>query len=531
MRSCSNQEIPKLDIYNKKIEILIDLLKNFTFENTDEITLYNCISCVIGAFFGDALGSYCEFTTANENNHKAIWKDVNPIFKTKKGQVTDDSEMALSMAFGLANASDIDYNTISFFYYFWSQSEPFDIGTTTRNSFIYNLKPGDLQTFDSLSSDIYNKCLLNSKEKNKKSLSNGFLMRNTPMAVYLFLKNQKQYDDFFQSIFNSRFEFNYKFNDKNKSLENMKNIFIKIYEHSKKEIEITHSNQENWMAAAFYDFIIINILSLKNFSKIQNKFDNEDYLNKNLYHYFCERKTEELNKNLPINNLETRLKNSHSPYDQRFFDQNIASKNTQNLGCLKLDDQENLSQRIQNTDIIENVLENIKTLFELKIFTMSDLDSTFQNFKKKIRNILNHVCNSNFQYLIENWQEFINIGKENIGYYLNSFVLIFLILKNLQEFEPECNNVTTYRKIMNFICNVGGDTDTNCAIVGGVIGPLLGIKYFGSGLEDLLRCIPFEREKNYNTNKNSTVQRPFLYSPGLIALWAIFIFKKFKDSK
>ena len=32
---------------------------------------------------------------------------------------------------------------------------------------------------------------------------------------------------------------------------------------------------------------------------------------------------------------------------------------------------------------------------------------------------------------------------------------------------------------MNIICNCGGDTDTNAAIVGCVIGPLIGFDNFG----------------------------------------------------
>ena len=39
-----------------------------------------------------------------------------------------------------------------------------------------------------------------------------------------------------------------------------------------------------------------------------------------------------------------------------------------------------------------------------------------------------------------------------------------------------------YYKIMCDICNRGGDTDTNCAIVGTMIGPLIGYKNFKKNL-------------------------------------------------
>ena len=46
---------------------------------------------------------------------------------------------------------------------------------------------------------------------------------------------------------------------------------------------------------------------------------------------------------------------------------------------------------------------------------------------------------------------------------------------------------------MNEICNCGGDTDTNCAIVATVIGPIIGFDNFGDDLKTLLKCIPNDR--------------------------------------
>ena len=52
---------------------------------------------------------------------------------------------------------------------------------------------------------------------------------------------------------------------------------------------------------------------------------------------------------------------------------------------------------------------------------------------------------------------------------------------------------------MNEICNLGGDTDTNCAIVGTVIGPIIGLDNFGYDLKILLKFIPNDRIQYTNS--------------------------------
>ena len=51
-----------------------------------------------------------------------------------------------------------------------------------------------------------------------------------------------------------------------------------------------------------------------------------------------------------------------------------------------------------------------------------------------------------------------------------------------------------YYKIMCEVCDKGGDTDTNCAIVGAMIGPLIGYKNFKQDLfERFIRFVPDKR--------------------------------------
>ena len=58
----------------------------------------------------------------------------------------------------------------------------------------------------------------------------------------------------------------------------------------------------------------------------------------------------------------------------------------------------------------------------------------------------------------------------------------------------ENQDTDLYYKIMCDVCDYGGDTDTNCAIVGAMIGPLIGYKNFSKELFDtFIKFIPEER--------------------------------------
>ena len=71
---------------------------------------------------------------------------------------------------------------------------------------------------------------------------------------------------------------------------------------------------------------------------------------------------------------------------------------------------------------------------------------------------------------------------------------------------------------MNQICAFGGDTDTNAAIVGTVIGPLIGYKYFGDeDLKTMIRLVPEKR---------------CIFSPALMIIYVYFLKNdKFKGQK
>ncbi len=135
--------------------------------------------CIIGAMCGDAIGVPVEFKR-DVSLDQADWCLRLPgggPFKLGKGQITDDSELALCLAEGLVQGKGVlDLNQIGGVYHEWYLSRPFDIGITTRTAFknaknmIANKKHADVIRQSSLGSE--------------KSQSNGGLMRITPLCVW-----------------------------------------------------------------------------------------------------------------------------------------------------------------------------------------------------------------------------------------------------------------------------------------------------------------------------------------------------------
>jgi ADP-ribosyl-[dinitrogen reductase] hydrolase len=97
--------------------------------------------CILGAFTGDALGTYLEFETgliSQDDVQNAMNMVGGGPFKLAPGQVTDDSEMAMMQLNGLVDGNGT-LNTFALckFYADWYHSDPFDIGITTRRGLCY----------------------------------------------------------------------------------------------------------------------------------------------------------------------------------------------------------------------------------------------------------------------------------------------------------------------------------------------------------------------------------------------------------
>jgi len=135
------------------------------------------LGSVIGAFVGDALGSYIEF---QKHIPPALLEQTLKMpgggpFRLGPGQATDDSELAMCMLRGLIEGNGaLNLDRIAHYYGEWIASNPFDIGMTTSQA-LSGLARGERKASIPLN-DSY--------RANKSSESNGCLMRATPLGVW-----------------------------------------------------------------------------------------------------------------------------------------------------------------------------------------------------------------------------------------------------------------------------------------------------------------------------------------------------------
>ena len=118
------EEIPDLDLIRQKPHLQTEFILNLIsepskidttlfknnhnkikqkiysiIENKDKNKdLYNILSTIYGAFLADSMGSGAESKPKDKNNYLLIYNEEG---RFKPGQITDDSEMAMSQAYGI----------------------------------------------------------------------------------------------------------------------------------------------------------------------------------------------------------------------------------------------------------------------------------------------------------------------------------------------------------------------------------------------------------------------------------------------
>ena len=101
----------------------------------------------------------------------------------------------------------------------------------------------------------------------------------------------------------------------------------------------------------------------------------------------------------------------------------------------------------------------------------------------------------------EDFNEDIYFGNlsDLMGYYLHAFKLTLYYLYKIDSMKQNYNLKDIYNSIIFSICDFGGDTDTNAAIVGMILGPLIGIKNFDNKFLDVFLNF-YSKERIIYTN-------------------------------
>ena len=392
--------------FSKNIKKIFSKIK--TIIKSPNLDIYRILSCIYGSFLGDAIGAFCEFEEPNKQNSKNIFKLEKTVIGGVPGQITDDSEMALSLAYAIMDnpmKKEIIVDYIYFYYGAWFKTDPLDMGNTTGNAlelFDFIQFHPNLKNFNTIETII--------SEKNNNSLSNGFLMRKSPLIAWLY----------------------YRFNTE------IKNAF-------------TGENNKN----DIFDLYKI----IKDSSSPDNKCTNPNLLTNAASAIYC------LMALMAIKGLKA---------NQIIIDISNLCEDT---------------NFINNSDGEKEISEKI--LYYINMFKSPEFD-LWNNFGDKD----NKEC-----------------VYHNMGYYLHAIKLTLYYLINFDKIAQ--NNIKKkYREIMNQICDLGGDTDTNSCIVGGVLGPLIGMANFGSELNKMYELVPPNR---------------FIYSPAFILIYVIYLMKSNED--
>lgn len=361
--------------------------KLINLDITKDIHKYLSLSTIYGSFLGDSMGSCCEFSCPSKNNHNNIFKNNNLLFKI--GEVTDDSEMAISAAFAyidsLFETNIKTQNLIYYYFCIWRYSGPKDIGNATSKALNRKWEKND--SIENLKFDLN---LV--KACNKNSLSNGFLMRISTFIVYYYYKNL----DKIYKIINNYIRIT---KDNFCLTKEIFELYKDILLESTQNIEITHPNPENSISGAIFSLMVLVGMVTRNAEYVYTLF-----------------------------------------------------------------------KKISNSKDFTNIHKN--TLYETSIH---DTQIKFLNIIKDIEK-----------------NQPISVIKHS-GYYLHSFRLSVFFLFRLKDIDMS-KSKDIYYKIMCNICDLGGDTDTNCAIVGTMIGPLIGYKNFNNNYFDkFIRFIPEKR--------------------------------------
>lgn len=135
--------------------------------------------CLLGALIGDAAGATLEFLgrkPTGQDLERALAMSGGGVFRVAPGQITDDGELTLALAHALIDGEGAyDLDKVAVRYKAWFESEPFDIGGTTRSALSVRVQDG---------ASLGKTMTLRAQAHSMESKANGALMRATPLGIW-----------------------------------------------------------------------------------------------------------------------------------------------------------------------------------------------------------------------------------------------------------------------------------------------------------------------------------------------------------
>ncbi len=119
-----------------------------------------------------------------------------------------------------------------------------------------------------------------------------------------------------------------------------------------------------------------------------------------------------------------------------------------------------------------NILNKVNDLLKNDLFLKDE-----NTLEIKVKNIIENCLNDYQKKDFDKYKYFENINIKS-GWYIHSFKLMFYYLYTFNDILNNEKIENLYSYIIKEICDFGGDTDTNCCIVGAIIGPLIGFFNF-----------------------------------------------------
>ena len=390
---------------NKQCDSSVNIITNFipnikklskkilSIKKAQSHDKYMAMSCILGAFLGDALGDDCEFQEYNLENYKQILSPKGP---WPPGEITDDSEMALSLSYAIMDSpklNTLNQKYIFFYHGIWIETKPIAAGGATKNALrlfkydehtklLYNENAEDEEKNNIIMKDIVNTI----KKINIQTLANGHLMRLSTFHVWYYYMNKEETKE----ILNS--------DDINKYF----NLYTNIKNELIKDSSLTHPNEEMPIIASIYSFMVQcalfeypskTIIDKMNLLLSHNIFDVENSLELKIKKFINDTlndfKKPEFKKNIYFNNLfESMGYYVHaiklSLYYVYDFDNIVPMKGYTKFRSIMNDISNFGGDTDTNSDIVGQI---IGTLIG------------FGNFgNKDIKKVLNHVSPSRFQY-------------------------------------------------------------------------------------------------------------------------------------